>query len=72
MEWSSIKVMKYSAPLRALVDIGLQMFECIKPNTLLALLLLLWYVALAYAPSADIVSLGAQFWNSRDSLLENS
>jgi len=47
-----MKVTNYSASLRYFLDIGPQISECINPSTLLALLLLLENVALAYLPRA--------------------
>ena len=46
-----MKVEKYFAPLRVVVDIGPQMSECINSNTPLVLLLLLGNDALVHFPS---------------------
>ena len=53
-----MNVTKYLPPLRALVDIGPQISECINPNMLAALFSLLGKVALAYL--LEILSLMAK------------
>ena len=71
-----MKVRKYSAPLRALVDMGPQISECINPSTLLALFLLLENVALAYFPRAHPLHTSSRYilkiWNPYYSAPENS